>query len=243
MLDLLTRISTLYNIPQWAVNVGAITIFIILVAFPFVAKKLLEPKHYKFKALTMYNVIWQWKYKKNDIVGLWCHCPKCHAMLVCDDENCRATDALQAKITFFVCNDCGGHEQGRVVGGDRRYAISLVKREALRQIRSGDYVATMKTAKELKDAIAAFEILQQTREEQEANGEIHSVEEQKSEETPDSEVTLDQVEEPLLLDETEPLLVTEEILSEVKEEASIEKSPKEVVEEESKKEDVEHHGV
>ncbi|MBV5277794.1 MAG: hypothetical protein J0647_01920 [Campylobacteraceae bacterium] len=157
MLDLLTRISTLYNIPQWAVNTGAITIFIILVAFPFVARKLMEPKHRKFKELPMYNVVWRWKYKKDEIVGLWCHCPQCHGMLMCDDENCRATEELQDKITFFVCHECGGHEQGRVVGGDRRYAISLVKREALRQIRTGDYVATMKLAKELKDTLASFE--------------------------------------------------------------------------------------
>ena len=148
MIDLLTRISTLYNIPQWAVNIGAITIFIILVAFPFVAKKLLEPKYRKFKQMSMYNVLWRWKYKKDDIVGLWCYCPKCLSMLSCDDENCRATEELQEKITFFVCHECGGHEQGRVVGGDRRYAISLVKREVLREIRTGEYIATMKAFKD-----------------------------------------------------------------------------------------------
>lgn len=148
MIDLLTRISTLYNIPQWAVNIGAITIFIILVAFPFVAKKLLEPKYRKFKQMSMYNVLWRWKYKKDEIVGLWCYCPKCLSMLSCDDENCRATEELQEKITFFVCHECGGHEQGRVVGGDRRYAVSLVKREVLREIRTGEYIATMKAFKE-----------------------------------------------------------------------------------------------
>lgn len=148
MIDLLTRISTLYNIPQWAVNIGAITIFIILVAFPFVAKKLLEPKYRKFKQMSMYNVLWRWKYKKDEIVGLWCYCPKCLSMLSCDDENCRATEELQEKITFFVCHECGGHEQGRVVGGDRRYAVSLVKREVLREIRTGEYIATMRAFKD-----------------------------------------------------------------------------------------------
>lgn len=148
MIDLLTRISTLYNIPQWAVNIGAITIFIILVAFPFVAKKLLEPKYRKFRQMSMYNVLWRWKYKKDEIVGLWCYCPKCLSMLSCDDENCRATEELQDKITFFVCNECGGNEQGRVVGGDRRYAVSLVKREVLREIRTGEYIATMKAFKD-----------------------------------------------------------------------------------------------
>lgn len=160
MIDLLTRISTLYNIPQWAVNIGAITIFIILVAFPFVAKKLLEPKYRKFRQMSMYNVLWRWKYKKDEIVGLWCYCPKCLSMLSCDDENCRATEELQDKITFFVCHECGGHEQGRVVGGDRRYAVSLVKREVLREIRTGEYIATMRAFKD-----AALVVVEEKQEE------------------------------------------------------------------------------
>lgn len=155
MIDLLIRISTLYNIPQWAVNIGAFAIFMILVAFPFVVKKLLEPKYYKFKEMVMYNVLWRWKYKKDDIIGLWCYCPRCGAMLICDDENCKVTEDLQSKITFFVCNDCGGHEQGRVTGGDRRYALSLVKREILRYVRTGEYTNAMKQHKE---ALEAFRI-------------------------------------------------------------------------------------
>ncbi len=223
MIDLLTRISTLYNIPQWAVNIGAITIFIILVAFPFVAKKLLEPKYRKFKQMSMYNVLWRWKYKKDDIVGLWCYCPKCLSILSCDDENCRATEELQEKITFFVCNECGGHEQGRVVGGDRRYAVSLVKREVLRQIRTTEYIATMKA---FKDA----------QEEQKRQEMALSVEEEKTEVIPEEVVVAEEtVPNEKMIIEEESLPITEVPVEEVKTD--------EIVEEKSNEEAVKKDGI
>ena len=153
IIDLLTRISVLYNIPQWAVDIGAFAIVVFLIAAPFIAKKLMEPKYFKFREMSMFNVLWKWKYRKGDVSLLWCYCPTCQAMLTCDDENCRSTEDLQNKNTFFVCNECGGNEQGRVVGGDRRYVQSLVKREIWRQIRSLDYIETLKKIKEDKEAL------------------------------------------------------------------------------------------
>jgi len=155
-MDLLSRISTLYAIPEWAVNTGAIVIALILIAFPFVVRRLLQPKYYPFRELIFFKVLWRWKYKKGDVVALWCYCPKCQAMLMCDDENCRSNESLQNKITFFVCNECGGHEQGRLVGGDRRYALSLVKREIWRHIQAGSYVEMAKVSKE---ALAVYQNL------------------------------------------------------------------------------------
>lgn len=148
ILDLLNRISVLYNIPGWIVNTGAIIIAVILIAFPFVVRRLMQPKYYPFRELILFKVLWRWKYKKGDIVGLWCYCPKCQAMLMCDDENCRNSETLQGKNTFFVCNECGGNEQGRVVGGDRRYALSLVKRDIWKHIQSGTYAEMMVVTKE-----------------------------------------------------------------------------------------------
>ena len=119
IIDLLTRISELYAIPQWAVNTGAIAIFCILVGFPFGVRHLMQPKYYRFRELILFKVLWRWKYKKGDVIGLWCYCPKCQNMLMVDDENCRSEETLQHKITYFVCPACGGNELGRVVGGDR----------------------------------------------------------------------------------------------------------------------------
>ena len=157
ILSLLTRISELYNIPQWIVDSGAITICIILVAFPFVARYLMRPKYSKFRELILFKVLWRWKYKKGDVIGLWCYCPKCQSMLMCDDENCRSTDALQNKITYFICHECGGNELGRVVGGDRRYVVSLVRRDIWRHIRNGSYSEVSSATKEALDIYAKLE--------------------------------------------------------------------------------------
>ncbi|WP_263833025.1 hypothetical protein [Sulfurospirillum oryzae] len=155
--SLLTRISELYAIPQWAVNSGAIAICIILIAFPFVARYLMRPKYYKFRELILFKVLWRWKYKKGDVIGLWCYCPKCQSMLMVDDENCRSEETLQHKITYFVCPACGGNELGRVVGGDRRYVLSLVRREIWRHIREGTYNEVASATKEALDIYVKLE--------------------------------------------------------------------------------------
>lgn len=207
-MDLLNRLSTLYAIPQWIVNSGAITICIILVASPFVARFLMRPKYYKFREMLLFKVLWRWKYKKGDIIALWCYCPKCRAMLFCDDENCRTTDVLQDKITFFVCNECGGNELGRVVGGDRRYALSLVRRDIWRHIKDGTYNEVAKATKE------ALELLQHLEEERKA--ELHDTTQEPS--TLQEAMSTESLsEEPILEKETpqEPLNNTDEHANEL----------------------------
>lgn len=157
ILSLLTRISELYSIPQWIVNSGAIAICVILVAFPFVAHYLMRPKYSKFRELILFKVLWRWKYKKGDVIGLWCYCPKCQSMLMVDDENCRSEETLQHKITYFVCQECGGNELGRVVGGDRRYVLSLVRRDIWRHIRDGSYNEVSSATKGALELYAQFE--------------------------------------------------------------------------------------
>lgn len=157
IISLLTRISELYAIPQWIVNSGAIAICIILISFPFIARFLMRPKYHNFRELILFKVLWRWKYKKGDIIGLWCYCPKCQNMLMVDDENCRSEETLQHKITYFVCPTCGGHELGRVVGGDRRYVLSLVRRDIWRHIREGSYNEVATATKEALDIYVKLE--------------------------------------------------------------------------------------
>lgn len=157
ILSLLTRISELYAIPQWIVNSGAIAICVILISFPFIARVLMRPKYHKFRELILFKVLWRWKYKKGDVIGLWCYCPKCQNMLMVDDENCRSEETLQHKITYFVCPECGGHELGRVIGGDRRYVLSLVRRDIWRHIRDGSYNEVATATKEALDIYAKLE--------------------------------------------------------------------------------------
>ena len=156
ILSLLTRISELYNIPQWMVNSGAIAICVILLTFPFIARYLMRPKYHKYREMIFFKVLWRWKYKKGDVVGLWCYCPKCQSTLMCDDENCRSTETLQDKITYFICNECGGNELSRVVGGDRRYVLSLVKRDIWRHIKEGSFNDVATATKEALEIYATL---------------------------------------------------------------------------------------
>jgi hypothetical protein len=164
IIDLLSRISALYNIPQWIVNSGAVAIVVILIASPFVVRYLMQPKYYKFREMILFKVLWRWKYKKGEVIGLWCYCPKCQAMLMVDDENCRSEENLQNKLTFFICHECGGNELGRVVGGDRRYVLSLVKRDIWRHIRDGSYNEVASATKGALELYTSLETKEQTSE-------------------------------------------------------------------------------
>lgn len=210
IISLLTRISELYAIPQWIVNSGAIAICIILISFPFIARFLMRPKYHKFRELILFKVLWRWKYKKGDIIGLWCYCPKCQNMLMVDDENCRSEETLQHKITYFVCPTCGGHELGRVVGGDRRYVLSLVRRDIWRHIREGSY---NEVATATKEALDIYVKLEEAKTEE--NGEIKANLEEKIEQ-PEASIEENHEKSPENLTdeaETEEVVVSETSLS------------------------------
>ncbi|MDD3324626.1 MAG: hypothetical protein PHN38_05860 [Sulfurospirillaceae bacterium] len=150
IIDLLPRISALYDIPLWIVEVLVFSIVVIILGFPFVVYKLLEPKYKKYKQDEFHNVIWKWQYRGDNITLLWCYCPVCSSALMCDDENCKATSNLHEKTTFFVCNECGGCEKARVQGGDRRYVLSGVKREIMRKIRNSTFQIANKQPSKLE---------------------------------------------------------------------------------------------
>lgn len=131
----INSLSQMYNVPETLVIAAPIFLFFILLFLIFLAIKLLEPKYRLYKQDTFYNLIWKWKWKGEEIIDLWCYCPTCNSMLYVDDENCKATSNLGEKITFFVCKDCGESEQGRIRGGDRRYALHVIKRAIMQKVR------------------------------------------------------------------------------------------------------------
>lgn len=102
---------------------GAIILIIIFIIF--------QPKYKKFKSMELYNVIWRWRWKNKEIFGLACYCPVCKKELDYDDEYAKTAKNMQDKITFFICQKCGGVEKGRIKGGDREYAKKILKRQIL----------------------------------------------------------------------------------------------------------------
>lgn len=134
-MDFIKDLALKYNYPEWAVVVSLVFFAFFMVLIVVLIIKIIEPKYKMYKQDKFYNMFWKWKYKGDKIVDLWCYCPNCNSMLHVDDENCRTTSNLGEKITFFVCNECGEREVGRIVGGDRNYALKMVKREILAKIR------------------------------------------------------------------------------------------------------------
>lgn len=102
-----------------------------------------RPAFLRYVEESLYGVTWQWRWSGKRIVGLWCYCPTCKGELSFDDENCKTTKNLNERTTFFICKGCGGEEKGRVVGGDRRYVMTLVQHELMRRASSAEFLATL----------------------------------------------------------------------------------------------------
>lgn len=94
-----------------------------------------RPKHLSYKEEILYGVLWKWSWKKDNVVNLWCYCPKCNNALVIDDTFSKNVQNLSDKSTYFVCKNCdsGG---GVIKGGDRDYALVIVKREILKNAQN-----------------------------------------------------------------------------------------------------------
>jgi predicted RNA-binding Zn-ribbon protein involved in translation (DUF1610 family) len=134
-MSFITELSNRYNYPEWIILLCIVFFIVFLVVIVFLIIKIIEPKYKQYTQDKFFNLNWKWKYKKDKIIDLWCYCPHCNSMLHVDDENCKTTSNLGEKITFFVCNNCGEREVGRITGGDRKYALKMVEREILSKIR------------------------------------------------------------------------------------------------------------
>ncbi|MBN2963780.1 hypothetical protein JWV37_03215 [Sulfurospirillum sp. T05] len=121
----------------WIYVVATFMVFGVGLGWWIVAK---QPLFKRYKEETLYGVIWRWVWRGRSVVGLWCYCPTCKGELSFDDENCRTTKNLNEKTTFFICKACNGEEKGRVVGGDRRYVMTLVQHELMRRASSPEFL-------------------------------------------------------------------------------------------------------
>ncbi len=79
----------------------------------------------------LYEVPWRWEWKKELIVNLKCHCPKCDETLVYEN------DFILHK-TYFLCTSCDT-QRAVIGGGDSKYAFGIVKREIQRKVRTKEY--------------------------------------------------------------------------------------------------------
>jgi len=134
-MEFITKLSTEYGYPQWAVIVTFLVLTLMVVFIIVLIVKIVEPKHKQYRQDMFEGMLWKWHYKGDKIIDLWCYCPTCKSMLHVDDENCNATSSLGDKTTFFVCDTCDEKEVGRIKGGDRKYALKIIIRAILAKIR------------------------------------------------------------------------------------------------------------
>ncbi|MDR0579827.1 MAG: hypothetical protein LBG21_04420 [Campylobacteraceae bacterium] len=118
---------------------GALAFIILIIVILFILLR--RKKEYeKFKTLRLYGVVWRWNWMgKKKIISLWCYCPVCGSELMCDDEACRSNDLLANKTTYFICQKCGGVEKSRIVGGDRKHVLKIVRFEINKRVSQNNY--------------------------------------------------------------------------------------------------------
>jgi hypothetical protein len=124
----------------WIYVVAAFVVLGVGLGWWIVAK---QPLFKRYKEEGLYGVVWRWTWRGRSVVGLWCYCPTCKGELSFDDENCRTTKNLNEKTTFFICKACNGEEKGRIVGGDRRYVMTLVQHELMRRASSPEFLTNL----------------------------------------------------------------------------------------------------
>ncbi len=131
----IVAIAQEYNVPEYLVVILPLVIFLMAIFLVVLLFKIFEPNFKSYRADMFYDMLWRWRYEGDEIIDLWCYCPKCGTMLHVDDENCKATANLGEKITFFICDTCNEQEMGRFRGGDRQYVLKVITREILAKIR------------------------------------------------------------------------------------------------------------
>jgi predicted RNA-binding Zn-ribbon protein involved in translation (DUF1610 family) len=118
-------------------SVLAFIILIIVILYVIFHRK---KEYEKFRSLELYNVVWKWSWAgKKRITLLWCYCPKCGSELTCEDESCRSSSVLANKITYFICQKCGDVERSRIVGGNRKHVLKIVRLEIIKKVNSNNY--------------------------------------------------------------------------------------------------------
>ena len=129
-----------YSIPGWAWLVILIFALVGLVAICIVIKG--ESQEPEFKSYTedfIHGVKWRWSWVGNQISNVWCYCPRCDAILICDDSSCSYLSFSDIKKTDFICENCGRNVVASITGGDKYYTIGAIEREIDRRIRTNEY--------------------------------------------------------------------------------------------------------
>ena len=132
-----------YKIPGWILSLLAILALVTVIRFFVSLFPRFAPDFTKFVEMRLYGAKWQWKWTGGEISNLWCLCPTCQAELVYDDSSNHNIYSNEREHTKFICENCNGQVVAKVDGGDKEYALSAVKREVRRKVRTGEYKSSL----------------------------------------------------------------------------------------------------
>lgn len=128
-----------YSLPGWVWLVIIILALIGLINVYLAVKgEAEEPEFKSYVEDFIHGAKWRWSWVGNAISNVWCYCSRCEATLVYDDSSCRSLYS-DVKKTDFICENCGHSVVATITGGNKDYAISAIKREVDRRIRTGEY--------------------------------------------------------------------------------------------------------
>ena len=128
-----------YSLPGWAWLLFSILAFVGLINIYLALKgESEEPEFKSYIEDFIHGAKWRWSWVGNQISNVWCFCPRCDATLVYDDRSCRSLYSDVNK-TDFICENCGHSVVTSITGGNKDYAISAIRREIERRVRTGEY--------------------------------------------------------------------------------------------------------
>jgi hypothetical protein len=132
-----------YKTPGWVLTLLVILALVTVIRFVVGLLPKFAPDHTKFLEMRLYGAKWQWKWAGGEISNLWCLCPTCQAELVYDDSSNHNIYSNERAHTKFICENCNSQVVATVDGGDKEYALSAVKREVRRKVRTGEYKSSL----------------------------------------------------------------------------------------------------
>ncbi|MCY7297506.1 hypothetical protein HJG39_18980 [Alteromonas sp. a30] len=126
-----------YSISGWLLIIIAVLALMSLSRIFLSFKKGTEINSYEtYIEDFLFGTKWRWRWGINEIINLWCFCPRCDAELVYDDSSCRRFS--YESETKFICENCSRTVVTSIPGGNKDYALSAVGREIRRRIRTNE---------------------------------------------------------------------------------------------------------
>jgi hypothetical protein len=79
---------------------------------------------------------WKWYWDDDGIHNLWCFCPQCDYELSCFEEKLYDNRYFATPQVVLTCEHC--QKSYPIVGYNKNYLLSVIRREIYRKIRTGE---------------------------------------------------------------------------------------------------------